>query len=64
MGRFAVFAGKLCYPIGGWSDLYGIYETDEEARWSVAKHTGRYGWAHYIDLDDPRFVAGFRPEDD
>lgn len=49
MKRYAVFVYSDYYPGGGWSDLYGLYETIEEAR--TAPKSDAY-FADYIELVD------------
>jgi len=31
-GKFLLFASDIFYPVGGWDDLIGRYDTIEEAR--------------------------------
>ena len=48
--RFLVFAGENHYPLGGWDDFAGAFDSHEEA--DVAKkHKDEKGhWAQIVDL--------------
>jgi hypothetical protein len=50
--RFVVFACGNYYPIGGWGDHVGSYDTVEEARVAADYHRGERGadWTDIIDL--------------
>lgn len=56
MKRYALFAGYNYYPSGGWDDIYGTYDTVEEAQeaWRIARSNPervlRSDWGHIIDL--------------
>lgn len=58
---YVLFAGPIHYPLGGWNDFIGVYQTVEEAEAAFAK--GEYpkgprreefiqgfGWGDIIDV--------------
>lgn len=55
--EFLVFYGSNCYPLGGWDDLLGIYNTKEEAEASAEKKATeewgkdyqRFSWHQVVD---------------
>lgn len=50
MKRYVVFVYHNYYPDGGWNDLHGLFDTEEEARKSVeGKQYGDY--ADLVDLE-------------
>lgn len=50
--RFLVFAGDNYYPAGGWSDLFGTFDTRAEAEAAAAKADGETQWSEIIDLEE------------
>jgi hypothetical protein len=52
--RFLLFAGDNHYPLGGWSDLKGSFDTYEEAimqgKYLELNDRNIYWW-HVIDLE-------------
>lgn len=40
MKRYALFVMDAYYPGGGWSDMRGLYDTQEEALEAAAKAKG------------------------
>lgn len=50
--RFFLFAGSGYYPVGGWEDFRGDFDTIDDAR-SVAKEKfgGSFEWWHIVDMD-------------
>ena len=53
--RFVLFAGDHYYPIGGWEDRKGSFDTADEAK--AAYTPCEYGWAHVADLQADAIVA-------
>ena len=49
MKRFLLFAGDEYYPLGGWHDFKGDFETLEDAQTWFLKVVLRYDWAHVYD---------------
>ena len=65
IANYILFAGEDYYPVGGWRDFIGRYETKEEAI-DLAKSmllrkyhpdTTNYSWYHVVNLLDGEFVA-------
>lgn len=55
--RYLVFAGYNYYPIGGWEDFYGAFETVEEAKDALLKEKSYYReWWHIVDLEINQIV--------
>lgn len=48
MKRYALFMGDYAWPLGGWSDLAGTYDTVGEAREAFIDSFA--DWAHVVDL--------------
>lgn len=51
--RYLVFAGENFYPDGGWDDIRGSFDTQEEAERFAHGITGRPGgwdWGQVVDL--------------
>ena len=48
--RYLVFAGESYYPLGGWDDLIGQYDTIEEARMATKSYQHSQLWAQIIDI--------------
>lgn len=44
MKRYLLFAGNYFYPLGGWNDFVGDYDTIEEALQYAVKE-----WWHIVD---------------
>jgi hypothetical protein len=52
MKRYLLFAGEIYYPIGGWDDLKGSFETIDEAKAAASgdpPHKYEFDWWHVID---------------
>lgn len=49
--RYLVFAGWNYYPLGGWDDLHGIYDTLEEAKAAALEAEDKGDWAHIVDSE-------------
>lgn len=49
---FALFAGDLDCPSGGWSDYKDRYRTSHEA----AKTGANFAWWHVVDLRTAKMV--------
>lgn len=52
MRRYLLFGGADYYPLGGWNDFVGSYNTYEEAY--EHKKLGRsqgYEWTHIVDTN-------------
>jgi hypothetical protein len=57
---FALFAGDFFYPLGGWQDLQGVYQTLTQAKEALARiqqlpdpdgvMPDTFDWAHVVDL--------------
>jgi len=51
---FALFAGFNYYPMGGWGDFQGVFDSIEEAVRAESAKEGLAGlswdWSHIIDL--------------
>jgi hypothetical protein len=52
MKRFLAFAGSDYYPLGGFDDFLGAFDTFSEARAAV-KASGLldYGWGQVVDIN-------------
>ena len=58
--RYAVFAGDIYYPAGGWSDFKGSFDLPDDAKAEAVRWTSpakgrqypRHDWAHVVDLTD------------
>lgn len=57
MKRFAVFAGDVYYPCGGWNDYRESFDTLDEARRYVFNWACRADWWHIVDLTTREVVA-------
>lgn len=62
---FALFAGEVYYPQGGWDDLVGVFESFQEALVRCEQgplgedgEEGEFGfdWAHVVDLASREIV--------
>jgi hypothetical protein len=51
MKRFLLFTGDQRYPLGGWRDLRGQFDTLQEAL-----NADRRDWAHVVDTQDGRVI--------
>ena len=51
MKRYLVFAGDTYYPNGGWDDIYGAYETSDEAVAAADEAHDQYDWVQVIDIE-------------
>jgi len=49
MKRFLLFGGKFQFPAGGWRDLKGQFDTEEDA--SDASDDDELEWWHIVDLE-------------
>jgi hypothetical protein len=57
---YALFAGDVFYPQGGWRDLQGVYQTLTQAQEALARIQSEpdehsdvpdaFEWAHVVDL--------------
>lgn len=51
MKRFLLFYGDTYYPLGGWRDFHGSFETFEDA--DVASLKGEaWDWRHIVDTHE------------
>lgn len=63
MKRYALFAGHEYYPVGGWHDFQGTFDTIEEAKEAArpqripGQPTSSWDWWHVIDLTTCEEVA-------
>jgi hypothetical protein len=55
MKRYLLFCGESYYPVGGWDDFVGDFDTVEEAKSATAKASD---WAHIVDTDTGERVGG------
>ena len=53
--RLALFQGHCYYPLGGWDDLTGFYETEELARAAIERRD--WTWWQIVDLDKGEIVS-------
>ena len=61
MKRYAVFAFNDYYPVGGWDDLLGWYESIEEARLGGQNFLEK-SWRdvmYMVDLETGKAIPGF-----
>jgi hypothetical protein len=56
-GRFLVFSGEDYYPIGGWDDWEGEFDTIEQAETKI--HSLRGDWAQIVDRDQQKEIATY-----
>lgn len=59
MRRYLLFAGDNYYPLGGWCDFRGSFETPEQAKEALLPGDHTYtgmGWAHIVDLESGKVV--------
>ena len=61
MKRYLVFAGSDYYPLGGWEDFKGAFDTKEEATEFIAR--GNWDWSQIISLEKSGIIEVFRKED-
>lgn len=68
--RYAVFAGDFYYPVGGWSDLRGIWSDERDAIATAEKwvegtpthigdyiyHRSEYDWVQVVDLETHELI--------
>ena len=60
--RFLVFAGENYYPLGGWKDLVGSFDTLEECEtFLLAQPVGKWEWNEIVDLFDPSLLTSSKP---
>ncbi len=57
MKRYLLFAGRMYYPGGGWSDYHGSFDTIAEAMEGLkACEEDRHDWAHVVDKTDGTYA--------
>ena len=49
MKRYLLFRGDQWYPLGGWDDFFGSYDTIEEAK--AAGRACSHDWWHIVDVE-------------
>lgn len=54
MKRFLLFGESRYYPLGGWSDFQGAFESLESAQ---AAASPDWDWAHVVDTETMTIVA-------
>ena len=54
---FALFAGDSYYPVGGWGDFQGVFDSLEDA--VAAYDEGLNDWGHVVDLCTQKEVHYF-----
>lgn len=52
MKRFLLFSGDEYYPVGGWEDFKGSFDTKEEAEEFLSQQEVKYDWNQIIDTAD------------
>ncbi len=52
MKRFLLFTGDDFYPLGGWKDFKGDFNTESEAIHHLIDFSNSYDWWHIIDTQD------------
>jgi len=59
MKRFLLFAGSDYYPLGGWNDLAGAYDTAQEAVLAGVQRSESetFGFYHVLDCESWSIVA-------
>ena len=70
MKRYALFSGIRHYPIGGWQDLNGLFDSVNEAvacfdpKYDLGPlgQLDRLDWAHIIDLHTGDVVAHWQKD--
>lgn len=52
MTKYAIFAGQLYYPGGGWQDLQGIYKDKYELKnsYNLLKNNPGIDWIQVVNL--------------
>lgn len=53
--RFLLFRGEDYYPMGGWGDFKGRFDTLEAAIAACGEMT-HFEWAHIVDLESAEEV--------
>lgn len=59
MKRFLVFAGDTYYPMGGWSDFKGSFDSIDAAKdmlLSDAAQRRGFDWVEIVDTDTEEIV--------
>lgn len=56
MKRYLLFAGDVYYPVGGWDDFRGAYDTIEEAQSASLAYRDTYEWFHIVDTVEMKQV--------
>lgn len=58
MSGYALFAGDVYYPQGGWHDLIGRFATKDEAiARGIAEYDTPYAWWHVVDVATGELLA-------
>ena len=66
---YALFAGHVFHPQGGWQDLQGVYQTLTQAQEALARiqsdpdEDHAFDWAHVVDLRRAHQVWGWCRQD-
>jgi hypothetical protein len=60
MKQFLLFAGSTYYPLGGWIDFRGAFDTKEEAISEFAKN--RWDWGQIVDLETGNMIEVIQKE--
>ena len=71
---YALFAGHVFYPQGGWRDLQGVYQTLTQAQEALARIQSErpelsiggpdeFEWAHVVDLRRAHLVWDWHRQD-
>lgn len=59
MKRYLLFAGPGYYPLGGWDDFIGSFDSEAEAiKYALGDHLTQ-DWAHIADAEELTIVAEF-----
>jgi hypothetical protein len=59
MKRYWLFVYGTCYPLGGFEDFYGSYDTIEECTQRYERASGRH--AHVFDSVEQKIVKVYNP---
>jgi len=54
VGTLLLFAGDNYYPVGGWNDFRGQFQSETDALAAVAK--GDWDWWHLVDPQTLKIV--------
>lgn len=57
---FALFAGDTYYPMGGWEDFQGVFDTVDAALAHYHDASSSWDWYHVVNMETREIVSANR----